>query len=207
MNSVFVEYTSSYFCFSENDETTPSLHPRSVPIPVDSPSHADGNSIGPIPIPVRLPSSIYSAAAVKIQSCYRGRLTRVLVSRIRAAASEADRLEHLIRQRDTVDAVRRDPRERLMLDEQLMAALLRLDGVPGFYPSVRDLRRIVSRRIVGLQELLDAIAATPALDSPDGIPVSLEGIPASLEEILGSIWDQEGERDDVEWSVSQVCIL
>ncbi|KAG0459415.1 hypothetical protein HPP92_022543 [Vanilla planifolia] len=78
-----------------------------------------------------------------------------------------------------------------MLDEQLMAALLRLDGVPGFLPSVRDLRRIVSRRLSALAGALDAIAATPALDSPDGIPVSLEGIPASLEEILGSIWDQK----------------
>lgn len=39
-----------------------------------------------------------------------------------------------------------------------MGLLLRLDSVPGVDPTVRELRRSVSRRIVGLQEVLDAVS-------------------------------------------------
>lgn len=41
-----------------------------------------------------------------------------------------------------------------------MGLLLRLDSVPGINPSVRELRRHLSRRIVGLQEILDAVSDT-----------------------------------------------
>lgn len=39
-----------------------------------------------------------------------------------------------------------------------MGLLLKLDSVPGFNPTVRDARRKVSRRIVALQEILDAVS-------------------------------------------------
>lgn len=38
-----------------------------------------------------------------------------------------------------------------------MKLLFTLDSVPGHDPTVRELRRSVSRRIVGLQEILDSI--------------------------------------------------
>ncbi|CAN1749132.1 BAG family molecular chaperone regulator 5, mitochondrial [Linum perenne] len=38
-----------------------------------------------------------------------------------------------------------------------MRLLLRLDSVPGVDPAVREARRKVSRRIVGMQEILDGI--------------------------------------------------
>ncbi|KAL6197856.1 hypothetical protein ACLB2K_027648 [Fragaria x ananassa] len=44
----------------------------------------------------------------------------------------------------------------LRMNEALMKLLLKLDSVPGVDPAVREARR-VSRRIVGLQEILDAI--------------------------------------------------
>lgn len=43
------------------------------------------------------------------------------------------------------------------MNEALMSLLLRLDSVPGIDPAVREARRKVSRRIVGLQEILDAV--------------------------------------------------
>lgn len=43
------------------------------------------------------------------------------------------------------------------MNEALMALLLKLDSVPGTDPSIREARRKVSRRIVGLQEILDGI--------------------------------------------------
>lgn len=39
-----------------------------------------------------------------------------------------------------------------------MGLLLTLDSVPGVDPTVRELRRSVSRRIVGLQEILDGVS-------------------------------------------------
>lgn len=86
-------------------------------------------------------------------------MIRTLVEKIKSVKSEADRLERLIQRQETVDAIRSDERERLKINEALMALLLTLDSVPGIDPTVRDLRRSVSHRIVGLQEILDAITA------------------------------------------------
>ena len=79
-----------------------------------------------------------------------------------------------------MDAVRRDERERARFSEALMAVLLRLDAVPGHYPAVRDARRAVSRRVVGLQEVFDAVVAAPDAQTC--------GVPASLEQVLEGIW-------------------
>lgn len=98
-----------------------------------------------------------AAAATKIQSAYRSHVVRGLVRKIAAVDLEASRLERLIQRQDTVDAMRSDDRERLRMNEALMALLLRLDSVPGVDPAVRELRRSLSRRIVGLQEIADAI--------------------------------------------------
>nr|KYP62687.1 hypothetical protein KK1_017232 [Cajanus cajan] len=44
------------------------------------------------------------------------------------------------------------------MNEALMALLLKLDSVPGIDPTLRDARRKVTRRIVGLQEILDSVS-------------------------------------------------
>lgn len=49
-----------------------------------------------------------------------------------------------------------------------MGLLLRLDEVPGFDQGVRELRRHVSRRIVGLQEILDAVSDAKVGEWGDG---------------------------------------
>lgn len=53
--------------------------------------------------------------------------------------------------------MRCDEREKIRVNEALMALLLRLDSVPGWDQGVREARRKVSRRIVGLQEIVDGI--------------------------------------------------
>ncbi|MQM17631.1 hypothetical protein Taro_050605 [Colocasia esculenta] len=151
--------------------------PSVTVIPVECPSPDVA-----VPIFVHSPG----AAAVKIQAAYRGHLVRSLVRRVRDADAEAGRFELLIRTQEVVDAVRRDARERLRVAEGLMALLLRLDGVPGFYPAVRELRRATSRRIVALQELLDAIVVERI--------VELEGLPSTWEEVVWGV-DGVGERE------------
>ncbi|XAR65725.1 hypothetical protein NMG60_11009926 [Bertholletia excelsa] len=132
-----------------NDHPATHTQTNTIEIPVDSDS-------SPVPITVHLP--VESSAAVKIQSAYRSYVVRTLVKKISAVNSEANRLERLIQRQETVDALRSDDRERIRVNEELMALLLRLDSVPGFDPTVRELRRHVSRRIVGLQEIVDAVS-------------------------------------------------
>ncbi|XP_047313432.1 BAG family molecular chaperone regulator 5, mitochondrial-like [Impatiens glandulifera] len=118
-----------------------------------------------IPISHTLPASQEpSAAATKIQASYRSHVVRSLVRKISAINSEANRLETLIQLQETVDAIRFDSRERIKMNEALMKLLLTLDSIPGADPSVKEFRRRTSRRIVGLQEILDAVSDTKMSD-------------------------------------------
>ena len=124
------------------------------PAPLTSTQIPIQSSEAPIPITVHLPQS---TAAVKIQSAYRSHLIRNHYKTIAAIHSEADEFQRLIQRQETVDAVRSSEREKLKMNEALMKLLLKLDSVPGVDPAVREARRKVSRRIVGLQEIVDAI--------------------------------------------------
>uniref|UniRef100_A0A0D9VKB1 BAG domain-containing protein n=1 Tax=Leersia perrieri TaxID=77586 RepID=A0A0D9VKB1_9ORYZ len=134
------------------------------------------------PSPERPPDD--AAAARRIQAAIRGHLVRRNAGAVRAADAEATRLERLLRRQETVDAVRGDERERARFSEALMAVLLRLDAVPGYYPAVREARRGVTRRVVGLQEVFDAVLAAPDADTC--------GVPASLDQVLEGIWGGAG---------------
>ncbi|XP_073279615.1 BAG family molecular chaperone regulator 5, mitochondrial-like [Primulina huaijiensis] len=114
----------------------------------------------PIPVTVHIPLKSplpESSAAVRIQSAYRSHMVRTLVRKIAAVDSEAKYWQRIIQRQDTVDSVRTSERERIKINEALMGLLFSLDSVPGIDPNVRELRRHVSRRIVGLQEILDAV--------------------------------------------------
>ena len=101
-----------------------------------------------------------SKAAVKIQSAYRSHATRTLINKIKTVNSKANELQQMIQLQETVDTVRTNNRERIKINEALMKLLFTLDSVPGHHdPTVRELRRSVSRRIVGLQDILDSICA------------------------------------------------
>ncbi|MCD7447612.1 hypothetical protein HAX54_032230 [Datura stramonium] len=141
-------------CFAENDQSTPKI----IQIPIQSPPENE-------PAKTSNLTGFRSQkggddAAVKIQSAYRSYIVRNLVKKISAVNSEANYLQRLIQRQETVDAVRSSERERIRMNEALMSLLLRLDSVPGVDPTVRELRRNVSRRIVGLQEILDAVSDT-----------------------------------------------
>ncbi|XP_040376974.1 BAG family molecular chaperone regulator 5, mitochondrial [Oryza brachyantha] len=158
------------FSSYKGTSTTNTHRPTTVRIPVASPA------------PERSPDD---AAAARIQAAFRGHLVRRHSAAVRAADAEATRLERLLRRQETVDAVRGDERERARFSEALMAVLLRLDAVPGYYPAVREARRAVTRRVVGLQEVFDAVLAAPAADA--------WGVPASLDQVLEGIWGCAGE--------------
>ncbi|KAF0909734.1 hypothetical protein E2562_000063 [Oryza meyeriana var. granulata] len=74
---------------------------------------------------------------------------------------------------------------RARFSETLMAVLLRLDAVPGYYPAVREARHAMTHRVVGLQEVFDAVLAASEADAC--------GVPVSLDQVLEGIW--EGARE------------
>nr|XP_028952680.1 BAG family molecular chaperone regulator 5, mitochondrial-like [Malus domestica] len=119
--------------------------PATTEIPIQS-------SNAPIPITLHLPQS---TAAIKIQSAYRAHLICTHFKTIAAVHSEADEFQRLIQRQETVDSVRTSEREKLRMNESLMQLLLKLDSDP----AVREARRKVSRRIVGLQKIVDAIVS------------------------------------------------
>ncbi|RAL44870.1 hypothetical protein DM860_003629 [Cuscuta australis] len=162
-----------------NEHSAPRSERNSFRVPIQSPSDDDQEQERTTAATTA--SNEIAAAAVKIQSAYRSHVVRMLVRKISAVYHEAAYLQCVIQRQallnerasvaeaetklshgqifDTVDAVRSNERERIRMNEDLMGLLLRLDSVPGVDPAVRDLRRNVSRKIVGLQEILDAVSA------------------------------------------------
>ena len=143
LSSNFAATSSASTCC--NDHTTPSQHSNSTQIPVHS-LKTDS---------VHLPNQ--SNAAVMILSVYRAHTIRSLYPKISTVGTEADHLQRLIQRQETVDAIRSKELKKLRMNEALIKLLLRLDCVPGFDPTVSEARRKVSRRIAGLQEILDSL--------------------------------------------------
>ncbi|CAL0301122.1 unnamed protein product [Lupinus luteus] len=105
-----------------------------------------------------------SNAAITIQSLFRAHRIRTLYRKISTVDSEADHLQRIIQRQETVDAVRSSHLEKVKMNEALMGLLLKLDSVPGFDPTVREARRKITRRIVGLQEILDSVSEAKVND-------------------------------------------
>ena len=71
-----------------------------------------------------------------------------------------------------MELIRKDTKERLRVNETLMALIFKLDSIRGVYPGIRDCRKAVIKKAVSLQEKVDYIAAASPLDetrlvSPD----------------------------------------
>ncbi|GFP99155.1 bag family molecular chaperone regulator 5 mitochondrial, partial [Phtheirospermum japonicum] len=108
--------------------------------------------------------------------------------------SEANHWQRLIQRQETVDAVRTSQREQIKMNEALMGLLFRLDSVPGLDPNVRELRRHVSRKIVGLQEILDAVSDT-RVEHWDGFLRDWDDIVAKIEK---QVCEEKGGGDEME---------
>ncbi|CAJ2658261.1 unnamed protein product [Trifolium pratense] len=162
--------------FHHNDQTTPPQHPNSTQLPSSK-------------------SKSQSNAALTIQSTYRSHRIRTLYRQISTVDSEADHLQHLIQLQDTVDSIRNNHIEKLKMNESLMKLLLKLDSIPGIDPTVREARRKVTRRIVGLQEILDSVSEAK-VDECNWW--SLNNWDHVIEEMEESVCRENGGDDDME---------
>uniref|UniRef100_A0A0E0BJC9 BAG domain-containing protein n=1 Tax=Oryza glumipatula TaxID=40148 RepID=A0A0E0BJC9_9ORYZ len=96
------------------------------------------------------------AAAVRVQAAARGFLARRMVREVRAVEAEAEGVARKVAAE--AEALRRDARGRVAVGEALMRLLLRLDAVHG----AREYRRRVTKRVLALQDAVDALEHVPA---------------------------------------------
>ncbi|GLT86733.1 hypothetical protein SLE2022_048520 [Rubroshorea leprosula] len=113
-----------------------------------------------------------SDSAVKIQKVVRGFLVRKCMKKIATIRNEVNEIEERIAEKETVDLIRRDPKERLKVIETLMSLLFRLDSVRGVDSGVRDFRKAVIKKAIALQELVDGIVVGNQTLESDNVAVS-----------------------------------
>ncbi|ONM26605.1 uncharacterized protein [Zea mays] len=122
-------------------------------------------------------------AAARMQAAARGFLARKSVLAVRQVDQEAAQVAgKMACEAETLLA---DPRARVAVWEALMRMLLRLDAVRG----ARDYRRRVTKRVVALQDAVDALVAKPA-------PATVEM--AEEIAIAPELPDAEDEKEDEE---------
>ncbi|KAM3753750.1 hypothetical protein ACB098_03G116100 [Castanea mollissima] len=108
------------------------------------------------------------SSALKIQKVFRGFLVRKSVKKIAAIRREVDEVERQISREEALESMKKDPKERLRVNETLMSLLFRLDSVRGVDSGVRDCRKSVIKRAIALQEFLDSIVADGQTLTPGG---------------------------------------
>ncbi|KAL2253802.1 uncharacterized protein LOC105168684 [Sesamum indicum] len=100
-----------------------------------------------------------SGSALKIQKVFRGFLARKCLRKIKDIKVQVDEIEERLSTSEVRDLVRRDERERVRLSESLMSLLFKLDSIRGVDFGVRGCRKAVIRKVIALQEKIDAIVA------------------------------------------------
>ncbi|CAM8963782.1 unnamed protein product [Rhodiola kirilowii] len=116
------------------------------------------------------------AAAVRIQSAYRGYEERKWQSlqKLRQIAKVREQISGI---KDRIQALETDPdghkgeieRQRLMIGETVMSLLLTLDTIQGLHWSIRDVRKSVAKELISLQEKLDSFHGQRSRESEDGM--------------------------------------
>lgn len=125
-------------------------------------------------------------AAVVIQSAYRGFEVRRWeplkklkeIAKIKEQVTEVKgRVEDLVSPYEFSS----NDKQRVLIGENIMSLLLKLDTIQGFNPSVRGIRKSVAKELVRLQEKLDSLATTKSEASAEKASEAenVEGISSS----------------------------
>eukprot|EP01018_Ginkgo_biloba_P035399 Gb_09259 [translate_table: standard] len=110
-----------------------------------------------------------NVAAVKIQALFRGFSVRksaplknlTVITQVRANMKE---ISQRIGDSQVVQLLRQNEKERLRITEEIMSLLLKLDAIQGVHCIVRESRKAVTRELVNLQEIVDAIIAGKSME-------------------------------------------
>ncbi|XP_052185178.1 uncharacterized protein LOC127796818 [Diospyros lotus] len=97
-----------------------------------------------------------TASTLKIQKVFRGFLVRKSLKKIRFIGRQVEEVEtRLSRGVEAVELIRRDAKERIRVNEELMALLFQLDSIRGVDVGVRNCRKAVIKKVIALQERVD----------------------------------------------------
>lgn len=100
-----------------------------------------------------------AGSAEKIQKVFRGFFVRKCLKKVEDVRVQVDEIEEKISRSEVVELLRTDGREKLRMNEALMSLLLKLDSICGVDFGVRGCRKAVIRKVIALQERIDAIVA------------------------------------------------
>ncbi|KAM7503041.1 hypothetical protein LguiB_001945 [Lonicera macranthoides] len=141
------------------------------------------------------------SAALRIQKVFRGFIVRKSIKRIMAIKKQVEEIERNALEKENMELIRKDAKERLRVNETLMALIFKLDSIRGLSPGIRDCRKAVIKKAVSLQERVDFIAASP-LDqtmqvSPDHRVVDAENFNSAAAESLNQAQEPDHKDEDV----------
>ncbi|XP_045797217.1 BAG family molecular chaperone regulator 5, mitochondrial-like [Trifolium pratense] len=114
-----------------------------------------------VSIPVRFVGSERNRAdsATKIQKVARGFLVRKNLKKMLKIKVELEEIENKVNNEETVKMMKKEQKEKIRIGETIMNLLLRLDSVRIFNCcyALRDLRKLLIKRAIVLQEFVDQI--------------------------------------------------
>lgn len=110
-----------------------------------------------------------TSAATKMQSAFRGFSTRKgsplkNLRVIRDVKADADAIRRRLVDRQVVESILQNEKERLKITEEIMSLLLKLDAIQGVNSFVRESRKAVIRELLNLEEMVDAIIAGKSIE-------------------------------------------
>uniref|UniRef100_A0ACD5TH93 Uncharacterized protein n=1 Tax=Avena sativa TaxID=4498 RepID=A0ACD5TH93_AVESA len=120
----------------------------------------------------RVPSP--EEATVMVQAAARGFVARRMVRAVRAVEREAEVVA--TRLAAEADALRVDSRGRIAIGEELMRLLFRLDAVRG----VTEYRKKVTKKVLALQDAVDALEAKPAQAAAEAETVEMSAVESGM---------------------------
>ncbi|XP_058736588.1 uncharacterized protein LOC131608990 [Vicia villosa] len=120
-----------------------------------------------VSIPVRFVGSERNKndSAIKIQRVARGFLVRKSMKKMLKMKVELEEIEKKVNSEETVKMMKNEQKERIRISETIMNLLLKLDSVRVFhFSALRELRKLLIKRAIFLQELVDQIQMVSPTD-------------------------------------------
>lgn len=145
---------------SVTNGTSPSKNnpKKVVTVPIDSDTPKSSSGIKK----AAAPRMDETSAATIMQSAFRGFSARKgaplkNLRVIRDVKAKAEDIGRRLADRQVVESILQNEKERLRINEEIMSLLLKLDAIQGVNSFVRESRKAVIRELVNLQEMIDFI--------------------------------------------------
>ncbi|XP_058756006.1 BAG family molecular chaperone regulator 5, mitochondrial-like [Vicia villosa] len=131
-------------------------------------------------------------SAMVIQRVARGYLMRKCMKKMLKMKVELEEIDKKVNNEETVKMMKKEQKERIRMGETIMNLLLKLDSVRVFhFSALRDLRKLLIKRAIFLQEFIDQIQTLGSADEVEDVEGKCE------EDCLMKVKEEQGQ-DEVE---------